>query len=192
MIKIIKNGEKPKKYKTIYKDVCGICNCEFEFELSDCTDVVTEKKIDGKTRAFIKCPCCNMKHFLEDISSYFVRKEEFKKPIDLGGGHIIDMDVTYHWSPSLCKCPKCGSHNTLRNDSFVLTSLPPQYGFKCEDCGHRWTGREQILSNPISLDAWNNEHCNTCNNKNQIGDACSFCPYSPYNVTCNNEVKNNE
>ena len=33
------------------------------------------------------------------------------------------------------KCPKCGTHMEM-DRSQVYTSLPPQYKFKCPNCGH--------------------------------------------------------
>lgn len=54
MIKIIKQGKKTKKYKTIYIITCPDCECEFECELSDFIKV--EKRLDGDR--IVRCPCC--------------------------------------------------------------------------------------------------------------------------------------
>lgn len=35
MIKVIKQGQKPKQYRTVYFIKCPNCGCEFECELSD-------------------------------------------------------------------------------------------------------------------------------------------------------------
>lgn len=59
MIKIIKEGQVPKPKKYIYKETCGECKCEFEFEIEDCISI--EKRIDGIMT--IDCPCCN-KHLI--------------------------------------------------------------------------------------------------------------------------------
>lgn len=55
MIKILKEGIVPKKYKTIFKTYCENCCCEFEFEIEDCESV--ERSLTGNLT--IKCPCCN-------------------------------------------------------------------------------------------------------------------------------------
>lgn len=54
MIKILKEGQKPKLQKMIHKTTCEICNCEFEFTLDECLSI--EKRINGDVT--IKCPCC--------------------------------------------------------------------------------------------------------------------------------------
>lgn len=54
MIKIIKDGKKPVKTKTIWCFKCPDCNCEFECELEDFKSI--EKRIDGDK--VIDCPCC--------------------------------------------------------------------------------------------------------------------------------------
>lgn len=144
MIRIIKDGIKPKKYKTIYSYTCQNCTCEFEFEESDCTEVRREKCIGGAHTGEINCPFCSEHLFIDFRTTKHREEEVVEDPMDLGGSPVIDMDNIYEWSPSLCKCPKCGSTNTLRNDSFVLTTWPAQYGFKCKDCGHRWTGFDVV------------------------------------------------
>jgi len=54
MINILKEGNNPDKKRIIYKTVCNSCECEFEFEIEDCSKV--EKCLDG--RIYITCPCC--------------------------------------------------------------------------------------------------------------------------------------
>ena len=39
------------------------------------------------------------------------------------------------------ECPKCGKYIWKRLD-IVLTSIPPQYQYECDDCG--WTGYHTI------------------------------------------------
>lgn len=68
MIKIIKNGDIPKKYKTIYKTECENCGCEFEFELEDCSRVARNGEI------VIECPCC--KKELEKIRGWLKARME--------------------------------------------------------------------------------------------------------------------
>lgn len=55
MIKILKEGQKPKFPKMIYKTTCKVCYCEFEFTIEDCLSL--ERRIGGDM--LIKCPCCN-------------------------------------------------------------------------------------------------------------------------------------
>lgn len=55
MIKILKEGKKPKLPKMIYRTSCKLCDCEFEFTLNECLSI--EKRIDGYM--IIKCPCCS-------------------------------------------------------------------------------------------------------------------------------------
>ena len=54
MVKIIKEGRKPKKTKTIYTIICPDCRCEFECELSDFKRI--ERTLNGGK--YIDCPCC--------------------------------------------------------------------------------------------------------------------------------------
>lgn len=55
MIKILKDGERPKEYKTIFKTTCYKCMCEFEFEREDCDYL--DRNIDW-WYIQITCPCC--------------------------------------------------------------------------------------------------------------------------------------
>jgi len=52
-IKVIKHGKK------VFRTVCPICGCEFEYEKEDLTEVVDKKSItyDAKVRV-VKCPEC--------------------------------------------------------------------------------------------------------------------------------------
>lgn len=185
MIRIIKDGIKPKKYKYIYSYTCQNCTCEFEFEEEDCANI-------GEYRGKINCPFCSECLFIDFRTAKHREEEVVEEEIDLGDKTVIDMDDIYQWSPPLCKCPKCGSTNTLRNNSLVLTTWPAQYGFKCKDCGHRWTDYEPTLINPKVYDPWDNEHCNNCAAKNNIGDICNYCSHYPYKITCSNEVDKHE
>lgn len=56
MIKILKEGKKPIKTKTIFREECYQCGCEFEFEIEDCE--YTDNNIDKRFYS-IKCPTCN-------------------------------------------------------------------------------------------------------------------------------------
>lgn len=38
-------------------------------------------------------------------------------------------------SKSYCKCKKCGCEKAEVDTSVVLTSYPPQYSYKCPECG---------------------------------------------------------
>lgn len=38
-------------------------------------------------------------------------------------------------SKSYCKCKKCGYEKAEVDTSVVLTSFPPQYSYKCPECG---------------------------------------------------------
>lgn len=185
MIRIIKEGVKPKKYKYIYFHICTSCACEFEFEESDCTEVRHEKRIDGEHVGEINCPFCGERLFI-DFKTLKPREEEITE--DSTRPTTIYMDDLYDWTPSLCKCPNCGSSDTLVSGPFKLTMLLPQYNFKCEECGHRWTGPKQASINTKLYNPWDNEHCNKCRHKD-VGDTCYCCPYWPYKVTCNTEVK---
>ena len=188
MIKIIKEGIKPKNYKRIYNLTCNRCICEFEFEESDCFNVRREKHIDGEHKGEIACPCCEERLFIDFKTAKYREEEIIEDQFKLGGSPTIDLECL--WTPSLDKCTKCGSSNTVRNDSFVLTSNPPKYSFKCKDCGHKWIGPEKAVSiDKIVFDPFDNSHCNNCEHKNKVGDFCSCCSYYPYRVTCNNEVE---
>lgn len=190
MIKIIKKGVKPKKYKTIYIFTCKNCKCEFEFEESDCNSVTTEKSINGKKMAVITCPCCH-EDVKGDLNRCASRSEVIAdEPIDPDDNPNTNIDDNDQWVPSLCKCPECGSNNTLRNNSFMVIPWPAQEKFKCRDCGHRWTVPKQLI-NPKVYDPWDNEHCKNCPHRTTIGDSCSCCPYNPIRITYRADSKEN-
>lgn len=65
MITIIKDGVKPKKTKTIFKETCSECGCEFMFEYVDFFTM--ERRPNGN--ATINCPCCN-KTIEKPVSQY--------------------------------------------------------------------------------------------------------------------------
>lgn len=69
MITIIKKGIPPKQYKIIYTTKCENCDCEFEFELEDCSRV--ERSLNGYIN--IECPCCKEK--LERMKGYLKARE---------------------------------------------------------------------------------------------------------------------
>lgn len=56
MIKILKEGKKPKPTKVIYKTTCSNCGCVFEFEVEDIK--YQEKHLNGKMT--VECPCCHI------------------------------------------------------------------------------------------------------------------------------------
>lgn len=51
MIKVVKQGIKPKK--VIWKVVCSKCDCEIEFETED-----VERDYYIRSRFRMECPCC--------------------------------------------------------------------------------------------------------------------------------------
>lgn len=194
MIKIIKNGVKPKKYKYIYFQTCPSCTCKFEFEKSDCTNIRNEKCTGGEDIGEISCPFCSESLVIDFRTTKHKKEEITEEQNNSGSRHTItsNIDDFYQWSPSLCKCPNCGSINTLISDSSILKNLLPQYDFrdfKCKDCGFRWTGLKQASISTKLYTPWDNGHCDKCPNKNFIGDSCYSCPYYPFNLTCNREVK---
>lgn len=71
MINIIKQGVKPKKFKTIFKVTCENCDCIFEF---DQDEISGEKHLGG--RRYVVCPCCNNLISLRDIPNLETREEE--------------------------------------------------------------------------------------------------------------------
>ena len=79
MRRIIKDGKKPKKYRSIYKTTCPTCKCVFEFEDEDITG---EKTINGSKS--VVCPCCGFTIVLyakdyDTKGNYTERKEEIKE-----------------------------------------------------------------------------------------------------------------
>ena len=71
MIKIIKDGKKPKPKRTIYKITCPYCGCIFEFDTSDLT---IEKTPNGKRT--IACPCCGRVLDIAYIENITYREED--------------------------------------------------------------------------------------------------------------------
>lgn len=54
MIRVVKDGKKPVKTKTIWCFTCPDCGCEFECELEDFK--YKEKRPGGDMA--LQCPCC--------------------------------------------------------------------------------------------------------------------------------------
>ena len=65
MIKIIKDGVKPKRARAFYKATCNWCGCEFVFEHVDF--FALEKRPNGN--ATIICPYCG-NNITKRISQY--------------------------------------------------------------------------------------------------------------------------
>lgn len=73
MIKILKDGVIPKQKKLIFKTTCKNCDCEFEFELEDCSRV--EKSLNGHIT--VGCPCCYAR-VIRARNELEAREEEIK------------------------------------------------------------------------------------------------------------------
>jgi len=43
---------------------------------------------------------------------------------------------TKKFSAPLYKCPKCNDGAMCRDETIVLTSIPPQHRYECNKCGH--------------------------------------------------------
>lgn len=71
MIKILKEGQLPKRTKPIYKITCKHCGCEFECEVNDFYRL--ERLLFGK--AEIYCPTCKQL-LIVTLSEVKVRDEE--------------------------------------------------------------------------------------------------------------------
>lgn len=71
MIKILKEGQLPKRTKSIYKITCKYCGCEFECEAKDFYRL--ERCLFGK--AEIYCPTCN-ELLTVNLADVKVRDEE--------------------------------------------------------------------------------------------------------------------
>ena len=55
MIRIIKDGKRPEKKKTIWAFICPECSCQFECEIEDFAKI--EKRLNGDKSIY--CPCCH-------------------------------------------------------------------------------------------------------------------------------------
>lgn len=98
-------------------------------------------------------------------------------------------------------CPKCGGHHVLIDPSYILTSYPAQYHFRCPDCDHTWvTFQESRIGWPdlepdIAVKPSNYGWiCPKCGRVySPTTDQCLFCggAYSPNIVYCgpNNGTK---
>lgn len=77
MIKILKEGKLPKKFKYIYKEECSKCGCVFEFETSDC-DYITRNIENREYR--IQCPFCKQMLYGNNINDLECREvEEYER-----------------------------------------------------------------------------------------------------------------
>lgn len=84
------------------------------------------------------------------------------------------------WTLAYEKCPVCGGYETEYNQYMVLTSMPPQYKFRCK-CGHHWSGSfsnnsYQAVKQKTGLTGWicpvcgvgvspYQDHCPCCSGK---------------------------
>ncbi len=79
----------------------------------------------------------NLKYFY-DVKFEFDEKEyNDEDSTDLSDDNATDIDDSYQKAPSLCRCPKCDSNNTIIYETYPLESHPSQYKFKCKDCGYK-------------------------------------------------------
>lgn len=73
MIKILKEGKIPKRFKYIYKKACNKCECVFEFETKDCEYI--DKRM-GERFYSIKCPYCKKMLYGNNINDLEFREVE--------------------------------------------------------------------------------------------------------------------
>ena len=81
----------------------------------------------------------NLKYFYGVKFEFDEKKETDEDPTDLSDDNATDIDDSYQETPSLCKCPKCDSNNTVIYETYPLKSHSSQYNFKCKDCSYRWS-----------------------------------------------------
>ena len=63
------------------------------------------------------------------------------------------------------RCPKCHSTHIFMNTSMVLTSYPPQYRFKCQECDYEWTDYAKELFpgyKPVHQQSFKGWECPKC------------------------------
>ena len=134
MRRIIKEGKKPKSYRTIYKTTCPTCKCVFEFEDEDITG---EKTINGSKS--VMCPCCGFTIILyakdhDKKGNYTQRKEEINEIINQRepGSNFEKFDYDPY---------------PLRTGPWTLNSNDP-----CVNCIHK-DGPKDALGNPTVGDS---------------------------------------
>ena len=136
MIKIIKNGVKPKKMKTIWTFKCPVCGCEFECELDDFKTL--EKKLEGDKS--VNCPCCNTE-LHTNRNKYTIREEE-DKVVDFPIGTGVPKDFYPH-----IPYPNIHTGDPYLGEGGSITTNDP-----CITCPHR-DGPKDVFGNPIAGDS---------------------------------------
>ena len=91
------------------------------------------------------------------------------------------------WKPTKVICPECGNKHVVINTMCVLTSYPEQYQYKCNDCGHRWTGYKVQTLGPIQ--GWPDLKYEDVTLLEQTGWICPKCggvfaPHVNYCMNC--------
>lgn len=145
-IKVIKHGKKPA-----FKKVCPVCECEFEFEVSDLQEEYCLNAYPSYKRRYIVCPDCGEKIFYDTVADPIIYPQPYyptQQPLE-------------PWWPNKPYITWTTPNLTLENNLY-----------DCDKCPNRPDPNHPVVGDtPCTWCKKNQPYCTTTTGKVSLGTA---------------------